>query len=86
MSMHGAGQCLICGAWSDYCELYAASGVRIDCRNLQLKNLADLARNIELAKSLRESVDHATGGEHDAQHDGGSDHTSSDEQSHGAER
>lgn len=56
MSMQGAGQCGICGAWSDYCELYAASGVRIDCRNLKLRDPRDLERNIALAASLREPV------------------------------
>jgi hypothetical protein len=65
MSSYGAPDCLICGAGSDYCTLTTASGIEIDCRDLQLKNPDDLAWNIELAKSLRESVDHATGGEHD---------------------
>jgi hypothetical protein len=62
VSSYGAPDCEICGAHTDYCHLETASGISIDCRDLQLKNMADLAWNIELAKSLRESVDHATGG------------------------
>lgn len=37
MSMHGAGQCRICGAWSDYCTLEPPAGPSVDCRDLMLK-------------------------------------------------
>lgn len=37
MSMHGAGQCRICGAWSDYCTLDTAAGPSVDCRDLMLR-------------------------------------------------
>jgi hypothetical protein len=51
MSSYGAPPCGICGATSDYCHLTTATGIDIDCRDLQLKNSADLAANIELARS-----------------------------------
>jgi hypothetical protein len=52
VSGYGHPDCSICGAHTDYCTLTTASGISIDCRDLQLKNMADLAWNIELAKSL----------------------------------
>jgi hypothetical protein len=67
MSMHGAPDCGICGAASDYCHLTTATGIQIDCRDLQLKNPTDLVWNIELARELRS--DHTSHGEqsHDLQ-------------------
>jgi hypothetical protein len=67
VSSYGAPDCEICGAHTDYCHLETASGISIDCRDLQLKNMADLAWNIELAKSLHS--DHTDTGErsHDLQ-------------------
>lgn len=56
MSMEGAGQCGICGAWSDYCTLRTASGIDVDCRELKLRHPSDLQYNIELAKNLREAM------------------------------
>jgi hypothetical protein len=55
MSEHGQ-VCGICGAHGDYCQLEAASGLSIDCRQLQLKNPDDLQGNIEMAQSLREAL------------------------------
>jgi hypothetical protein len=67
VSMYGAPPCGICGAHSDYCTLDTASGIQIDCRDLQLKNPDDLAWNIELARELRSVTirDEATEAEHD---------------------
>jgi hypothetical protein len=61
MSIEGAPDCGICGAHGDYCHLATASGIEIDCRNLQLKNPDDLAFNIGLAGELRSGCE--------AQHD-----------------
>jgi hypothetical protein len=55
MSINGAPDCPICGAASDYCHLETASGISIDCRDLQLRNEHDLAFNIELAKAMRDN-------------------------------
>jgi len=65
VSSYGAPDCAICGAHTDYCTLTTATGIDIDCRDLMLRNQADLAWNIELAKSMRDQSNHATGGEHD---------------------
>jgi hypothetical protein len=61
MSIEGAPDCGICGAHGDYCHLTTASGIEIDCRNLQLKNPDDFAFNIGLAGELRSGCE--------AQHD-----------------
>lgn len=43
MSSHDATDCPICGAHTDYCHLETASGISIDCRDLQLRNTDDLS-------------------------------------------
>jgi hypothetical protein len=59
MSMNGAGQCGICGAWSDYCTLEPPRGPSVDCRDLMLRpgvqpergvNASTLAANADNAK------------------------------------
>jgi hypothetical protein len=57
VSGYGHPDCGICGAHTDYCILTTATGIDIDCRDLQLKNTADLQWNIELAKSLNDHTD-----------------------------
>ncbi len=52
VSSYGAPDCPICGAHSDYCHLETASGITIDCRDLQLRDPDDLERNIALAKAI----------------------------------
>lgn len=55
MSSYGAPDCAICGAHTDYCHLTTATGISIDCRNLMLRNPADLKWNIEQAKEMRDA-------------------------------
>lgn len=65
MSSYGAPDCPICGAASDYCTLETASGITIDCRNLELRDPTDLEWNIKLAADLRSmlrNTKHATEG------------------------
>jgi hypothetical protein len=52
MSTHIAPACGICGSGSDYCHMTTATGIQIDCRDLQLKNTANLAWNIEFAREM----------------------------------
>lgn len=54
MSMYGAGECQLCGAWSDYCTLETPTGVSIDCRNLRLADDMPEDWYRKLAREIRE--------------------------------